>query len=59
MKTKIGASKQKYRLLADGTIIDQSTGKTCGYLHGAELDEVWNLPAAAKQGVLRKKVESL
>ena len=56
MKTKTGATTQKYRLLADGTIIDQETWKACAYITGPELDEIWNLPSKERQVVLREKV---
>lgn len=57
MKTRIGSTKQKYRLYADGTIVDQETGKTVGFVWGVDLDYVWNLPAASKQKWLKNRVE--
>lgn len=56
--TRIGSTKQRYRLLADGTVIDQTTGKYVCYLYGVDLEYVWDLPAAAKQAWLKKKIES-
>lgn len=40
----------RYRVLADGEVIDKTTGRTAGWLRGKELDEVFSMKGgAAKQ----------
>ena len=34
-------NNQHYRLLADGTVLDQENGKIKGYIEGEKLDEIF------------------
>lgn len=57
MNTKIGNTKGRYRLLADGEIIDQETSKTCGFIWGVELEEVWGMRPLERQSWLKSRVK--
>lgn len=44
----------RYRLLADGTIIDQETNKTVGYITSRiDLDEAWKMGGPARQKFIK------
>lgn len=52
-----GATKLRYRLYADGTIIDQETGKVAGYITDKfYLDYLWKLNGRSKQMELKKHI---
>ena len=54
----IRATRLRYRLLADGTIIDQHTGKTAGYISSpSALDELWNMRATSRQRAIREYLD--
>lgn len=55
--TRIKSNTKKYRLLADGTIIEQTTQRYCGFIWGIVLDEVWNMHFKSRQKWLRNYVE--
>lgn len=48
-------TKLRYRLLADGTILDQNNNKVAGYItRKHELEEVWNMKGRERQNYLQK-----
>lgn len=50
MISSLRQTKLQYRLLADGTILDQKTGKTAGYISGqSNLDELWSMNGRQRQ----------
>jgi hypothetical protein len=51
---KIAGTKYRFRLYADGTIIDQETNKILGYIQGEQLEEIFMLrPIATQQKAIR------
>lgn len=51
----IGVTKSRYRMLADGTVIDQTTGKTVGYISSqSDIARIWSLGGMAKQKHIRE-----
>lgn len=54
VETSIKSTKLRYRLLADGTIIDQETGKTAGWISSkSDLDVAWRLGGNSLQKFLK------
>lgn len=55
--TAIGSTKLQYRLLADGSILDQHTSKVVAYISKShEIEEAWKLRGTARQKYIREFV---
>lgn len=54
VENTIKSTKMRYRLLADGTIIDQDSGKTAGWISSkSDLERAWAMGGNALQKFLR------
>lgn len=53
----IKTTKARYRLLADGTIYDQITNNSVGYLTSSETEEAWHLGGISLQKYLIEKLK--
>jgi hypothetical protein len=55
MNISIRSTKLKYRLLADGTIIDQETNQTVGWITSrSDLDELWAMGGPQRQKYIKE-----
>lgn len=58
MNNSTGATRLQYRLLADGTIIDQKTGKVVDYVTSqSDIERLWTMNNMQRQRILKEMVE--
>lgn len=50
MINSLRQTKIRYRLLADGTILDQENGKTAGYINSqSDVERLWSMNGRQRQ----------